>query len=80
MIAKLILSRVLKRAVKKAEAYVAAGTGAVAVGAIVKPEVLEYIPEQVRGYVVLAVVVLLIGKRAKDEIVDAIREARKPNV
>lgn len=52
-------------------AAVAAGTAG-----IVNPDVLEMIPESVRGYAVLAVVGVLCFERVKDGILQIVREIK----
>jgi len=52
-------------------AAVAAGTAGV-----VNPELLELIPENVRGYAVLAVVGVLCFERVKEGIVQIVREIK----
>lgn len=78
---KKFAGRALKKAVEnKVNAVVAtvgAGTAGVGVAAILKPEILELIPENVRGYAVLAVVLAICAKSIAAEFGEAIREARK---
>lgn len=67
----------LKKAGKKIvenKLGVTIGGAAVAVGTagIIEPEVLELIPENLRGYAVLAVVGVLCFRAVKDELVDVI--------
>ena len=52
-------------------AAIAAGTAG-----IIEPELLELIPENVRGYAVLAVVGVLCFERVKEGIVQIVREIK----
>lgn len=53
------------------------GAAAVAgTAGIVNPDVLELIPENLRGYAVLAVVGVLCFERVKSGIVEIVREVR----
>lgn len=47
-------------------------TAAVGTAGIIDPKLLEYIPESMRGYAVLAVVGVLCFKAVKDEIIDIV--------
>lgn len=79
------IGQFLKAAAKKVvenKLGVTVGGAAAAAGAvgIVKPEVLELIPEHLRGYAVLAVVGVLCFERLKSgiiEIVHAIKDDAK---
>lgn len=80
MIAKILLSiaarKVAKRIRQSATAAVAAGGVAVGGAAAIKPELLELIPEEYRGYVILAYGVLLLVARVRKELGEAVAEAK----
>ncbi len=78
---KILLTRLGKRIAKRVkERAVAAAVGTAATGigvtAIVNPEVLELIPESLRGWAVLAVVLTLCASKIVAEVREAVREAR----
>lgn len=52
-------------------------TAVAGVSAIVNPDLLELIPEHLRGYAVLAVVGVLCFERVKDEIIDIINAIKQ---
>lgn len=58
---------------------VAIGGAAVAVGTagVFSPELLEMIPERLRGYAVLAVVGVLCFERVKDGVVEIVRAIKQ---
>lgn len=80
-IAKVLVTRLAKRVAKRVKERAVAATiggvaGAAGITAIVQPEVLELIPENLRGYAVLAVVIALCANRIVSEIREALAEAK----
>lgn len=76
LLVKFAAKKIAKRVRKSATTAVAGGIGAAGVAAAIKPELLELIPEQYRGYAILAVAALVALARVRKEIAEAIAEAK----
>lgn len=77
LLLKLAARKISKRLKQSATAAVAAGIGTAGVAAVVNPELLDLIPEQYRGWVILAASALVALARVRREIAEAIAEARQ---
>lgn len=80
-IVKVLVARLAKRVAKRVKeravtSVIGGAAGAAGLAAVVDPEVLELIPENLRGYAVLAVVVALCANRIVSEFREAVAEAK----
>lgn len=76
ILVSLLVKHLVKKALKSATAGVAA-SGLVAGGVVaLNPELIDAIPEQYRGYVVLGYAVLVLIARFRGEIADMIAEIK----
>lgn len=73
---KVLFSKVLSN---KLSTLIGGATAATGVAAVIDPSVLELIPENLRGYAVLLVVIVLCARSLKDEIKDIIKAYRETN-
>lgn len=77
LLARFIAKKIANR-IKKSATAAAAGS-VVGIGGLAwyKPELLELIPEQYRGYAIIAVGIVVLLARVRTEIAEGIREAKE---